>query len=112
MPSPGINVMMCSMNLPPQPFYHSDGVDIITNRQLLSAKVPTATNANQTFAALLRMAHDRRCLRPARPGKWSLLLRLFGIFPPANPEFGIEPSRYVPGLFSCSGTRRFRRPRG
>ena len=82
--------------------YHNAGVCRITDRRLLSSEVSPARNANQTFPALLRMAHDRHRLRPARPGRRAVLLWLFGVFPASEPGFGIEPGRATSLVFSLA----------
>src|SRR5436853_6421908 len=47
-------------------------------------------NASENFPRLLRMAHDRRRLRPAYTGRWAVLLRLFGFFLPLSHDLGLS----------------------
>src|SRR5439155_12234491 len=69
-------------------------------------------NASENFPHLLRMAHDRRRLRPAYTGRWAVLLRLFGFFSSPEPRSGIEPRGDISGFFAGARAGSFRGSRG
>src|SRR5207249_6421714 len=69
-------------------------------------------NASENFPHLLRMAHDRRRLRPAYTGRWAVLLRLFGFFSSPEPRSGIEPHGDISGFFAGARAGSLRGSRG
>src|SRR5207237_6551605 len=69
-------------------------------------------NASDNFPHLLRMAHDRRRLRPAYTGRWAVLLRLFGFFSSPEPRSGIEPRGDISGFFAGARAGSLRGSRG